>query len=194
MASTTNTNDGIRRFAALLTRKPLGMCSVEEAQQFLSDMRVSCKLACGVREHEHCLQLRVSGSISTPELRAHFPGADIPIDLNQMDKERWEGRLRFPWEEFFLLLTSDERAAKVPIYGPCSAALANNFPFDESVPVVTLYELGAAVVQVVTGASIQLGDFCSERNEAIHTAQEAGRILMAASNNDTNGRRVTGHL
>ncbi len=193
MSSTTNTKDSIRRFAALLERKPLGMSSIEEAQQFLSDMGVSCNLACGLSEHEHCLQVRV-GSVSAPELKGHFSGADIPIPLNQTDENRWEGRLRFPWEEFFLLLTSDERTAKVPIYGPCSAALTNNIILDESVPVVTLYELGAAVVEVMTGAPIQASGFCSERNEAIHTAQEAARILMAASNNDTNGQRVPGHL
>jgi hypothetical protein len=55
MPSTPDNTGGIRRFAALLESKPLGVSSLEEAQQFLFDMGVPYRFACRIHEREHRL-------------------------------------------------------------------------------------------------------------------------------------------
>jgi hypothetical protein len=110
-----------------------------------------------------------------------FPCASLPVELDQHSQTRLRGSVEVPWEFFYLQIGQGDRAEKVRVYGPCSSALANNTMTDETVPVIVLYELASALVQLLVGRQVSSGPYFSEMNQALHTAREAARMLREFS-------------
>jgi hypothetical protein len=110
-----------------------------------------------------------------------FPGASLPVELHQHSQTRLRGSVEVPWEFFYLQIGQGDRTEKVRVYGPCSSALANNAMSDKTVPVIVLYELACALVQLLVGRPVSPGPLFSEMNQARHTAREAARMLREFS-------------
>lgn len=84
---------------------------------------------------------------------------------------------KYPWDDFFIVLSHGSNAARARVYGSCAAAIEGHYLKDETIPVIGLWDLGAAMVEVLTGRSIPLAGYCSQRNEIVHSAQRAAELL-----------------
>jgi hypothetical protein len=163
-----------------LKARPLGMSSVEEALALVTNTGISARVACMVGIHERVMRVG-SLSESEPNLKAVFPSGEVEIELNRCAEEAWEGRFQWPWDDFCLLLSHHDKTASARIYGSCAAAIEGHYLKDETIPVIGLWDLGAAVVGVLTGQQIPPGGYCSARNELMHMARRAAELLSGIS-------------
>jgi hypothetical protein len=167
---------GLDRIANLLKTRPLGLSSIEEALDLITSTGVSARIACTVGVHERLIRL-VSASDSEPSLKAVFPSREVEIELNRRGPDAWEGIFKYPWDDFCLFLSHGNNAARARIYGSCAAAIESHYLKDETIPVIGVWDLGSAMVEVLTGQTVPPAGYFSDRNELIHTAKCAAELL-----------------
>ncbi len=168
--------EGLGRFADAISAAPLGMSSIEEAQNLMGVTGIAMRVACGVRMHE-CRVIVGTDDSTKPEVITNIYSREARLELDRYGEGRWQGGFEFPWDDFCMLLSYAGRSAKVRIHGSCSADVEGHHPFDETVPVIALGELGAAMVRIITGEAMPPAPYCSEFRAAIHTARCAAEVL-----------------
>ena len=169
----------LREFAAQLEEAPLCLSSFEQVTGQLARLGVKHRLSCDVQGLHQSFALMTKDP--NVRLEMFFPGGTLPVRLSQHTQTSLRGSVEVPWEFFYLQISQRDRSEKVRVYGPCSSALANNVMYDETVPVIVLYELAAALVELLVGRPVPPGQFHGETKKALHTAHEAARILRKFS-------------
>lgn len=173
--------DALDRFANLLKANPSGMTGIEKALHLVTSTGISARIACSVGLHRTSLHLLADPN-SEPTLNAVFPSREIEIQLTRSGQKEWKGVFEYPWDEFFLLLSTGSNVARVQIYGSCAASVAEHYLEDENIPLIVLCELGAAIAEVVTGRAVPAGPYLSARRKLVDTAERAAETLSAIAN------------
>jgi hypothetical protein len=170
--------DALGKFAETLKQRPRGMSSIEEATELVTETGVSCRVTCDVLDYQRQVRLHlVASTDSEPVLKVKFPARDEDVELHRSGRNEWEGVFEYHWDDFFLQLSYESRVARVRIYGPCAAAVAHHWQSDVTIPVLGLWEIGEAMVEVLTGQPIPAGPYVSELWGLLHTAERAAEVL-----------------
>jgi len=163
-------------FVDTLRAQPLGMSTFEDALNLVTSTGISARLACIAGVHERLMRV-ASDADSEPNLVAVFPSGEVGVKLSRCAPDAWEGIFSAAVDDFFLLLSHEGKTARAQLHGSCAAAIEGHYLKDKTIPVIGLWDLGAAMVEVLTGQGIPPGGFHSERNELTHRAQRAVELL-----------------
>jgi hypothetical protein len=174
---------GLKRLIDIVQKAPQSMIGLSLAIEITELLGLGWHLKCEANSWSERVRLLMASPDLGPielQIETPFGVTSVPLsEVSQRGPASWErhGTFNWPMDRFLLALAWQDKEESVTINGPTMAVLARGYLYDETDPAVGVCNFACSVLQLLTGESVDTGNFIGAGFVAKYRSEKAVEAL-----------------